>query len=492
MAGWTSLFLSRNHDVDDNDDTTMERQQKRVLTNKTSESPTGRSGKHRLTVIFSFLIGLILFVQIKAWWWVVADGQQQNIDSRTLTTTAKHDKKKKRANDDILTRPFIPVSTIGLPVYTRDMAREAIRSVSWICGNNGQYDEVIIDPLTNVRPIFSFVHVYKAAGSTMRDFFARYSYICQKAWLELISCSNVKSSSIQGDDNWNKCKVNNVLNGRNAKMSIDTEKYPSINNTLLRENIDIFGGHMQIGNGDNIHGRSIMENYPTSQPPLVRHIVFLRDPMTRFISGILYQQKTGKIKNNEKDLDLHGTVNLIKKRVRGSRKLNTYWSKSMNYLLTPIQSEYKAKLALSRKIAGMTSEETRMDVKAMTVIQNLMHYNVIVGMTENMAQSMTILWHVLIPESFLNDERIKMIDSLFEKNILKKEDRNNAQSYKINVSVRDGVSTELVLQELMKDEDFLPIFQEYVKYEQIIHEFALKMHMMQYEEAVNYTSNSVQ
>lgn len=461
-------------------------QQKRVLTNKTSESPTGRSGKHRLTVSISFLIGLILFVQIKAWSWVVADGQRQNIDSRTLTTTAKHDKKKQKANDDILTRPFIPVSTIGLPVYTRDMAIEAIRPVSWICGNNGQYDEVIIDPLTNVRPIFSFVHVYKAAGSTMRDFFARYSYICQKAWLELISCSNVKSSSIQGDDNWKSCKVNNVLDGRNAKMSIDTENYPSVNNTLLRENIDIFGGHMQIGNGDYIHGRSI---------PLVRHIVFLRDPMTRFISGILYQQKTGKIKNNAKDLDLHGTVNLIKKRVRGSRKKNTYWSKSMNYLLTPIQSEYKAKLALARQIAGTTSEENRMDVKAMTVIQNLIHYNVIVGMTENMAQSMTILRHVLISESFSNDERRKMIDGLFEKHILKKEDhkqKNNAHSYKINVSVRDGVSTELVLQELMKDEDFLPIFQEYVKYEQIIHEFALKMHMMQFEEAVNYNASSVQ
>ena len=91
---------------------------------------------------------------------------------------------------------------------------------------------------------------------------------------------------------------------------------------------------------------------------------------------------------------------------------------------------------------------------------------------------------------------MKMIDGLFEKHIiLKKEDHkqnNNAQSYKINVSVRNGVSTELVLQELMKDEDFLPIFQEYVKYEQIIHEFALKMHMMQYAEAVTYNEKSEQ
>ena len=168
----------------------------------------------------------------------------------------------------------------------------------------------------------------------------------------------------------------------------------------------------------------------------------------------------------------------------------------MNYLLTPIQSEDKANLSLSRRIAGMTPEEKRMDVKAMTVIQNLMHYNVIMGMTENMAQSMTILRHVLISGSFSSDNRMKMIDGLFEKHIiLKKEDHkqnNNAQSYKINVSVRNGVSTELVLQELMKDEDFLPIFQEYVKYEQIIHEFALKMHMMQYAEAVTYNEKSEQ
>ena len=472
----------------------MIKQQKRVLTNKTSESPTtGRkSGRHRLivtTVLFAFLIGLIMCLQIKVWSWVVAEGggQRQNIDSRTLTTTAKYDKKKKQGNDDNLTRPFIPVSTIGLPTYTRDMAREAIRPVPWICGNNGQDDEIIIDPLINVRPIFSFVHVYKAAGSTMRDFFARYSYICHKAWLELISCSNIKSSSIRANDNWKKCKVNNVLNGRNANISIDTAKYPSVNNTLLRENIDIFGGHVQIGNGDYIHGNSDMENNPMTQPPLVRHIIFLRDPMTRFISGILYQQKTGKIKNDEKDLDLYGTVKLIKKRVRGSRKKNTYWSKSMNYLLTPIQCENKSNLALSRQIAGMTSEEKRMDVKAMTVIQNLIHYNVIMGMTENMAESMTILRHVLVSEHFSNNDRRKMIDELFDKHILKKED-NDAQTHKINVSVRNGVSTELVLQELRKDEDFLPIFQEYVKYEQIIHEFALKMHMMQYEEAIDYNN----
>jgi hypothetical protein len=44
----------------------------------------------------------------------------------------------------------------------------------------------------------------------------------------------------------------------------------------------------------------------------------------------------------------------------------------------------------------------------------------------------------------------------------------------------------------MRDKYFLPIFKEYVKYEQIIHEFALKMHMMQFEEAVNYNATKEQ
>ena len=50
-----------------------------------------------------------------------------------------------------------------------------------------------------------------------------------------------------------------------------------------------------------------------------------------------------------------------------------------------------------------------------------------------------------------------------------------------NDSQRGGVSTGTVMSELRKDEDFMQEFREYVKYEQIITDFAWQMHSLQYE-----------
>ena len=37
------------------------------------------------------------------------------------------------------------------------------------------------------------------------------------------------------------------------------------------------------------------------------------------------------------------------------------------------------------------------------------------------------------------------------------------------------------MNELMKDDDFMTIFREFVKYEQLIVDFAMDMHLKQYE-----------
>ena len=128
-----------------------------------------------------------------------------------------------------------------------------------------------------------------------------------------------------------------------------------------------------------------------------------------------------------------------------------------------------------------------MDAKALAVIENLLHYNVIMGMAEHLAQSMTILRHVLVSDRFSDDNQQEYIGKVFDKYNIKV-DQDEKLSNKINVSMRDGVSTELVLQQLEKDVDFMLIFQEYVKYEQLIHDFAWEMHMMQFLEATTITS----
>lgn len=469
----------------------MAKQQKRALKAALSESLLRRSngifGAKRyllMRAMLAVLIGMNLFMQMMAWSLVAEKEQRQNTDSRKLAII--DDERIKNQNPH-LTRSFVPVAADGLQMYTREMARRAIRSVPWTCGD----ERVVIDTLTDFRPIFSFVHVFKTAGSTLRDFFKRYSLICRKSWMTLISCSEVKSSSIRANEDWKRCRVKEVVNGRHINIldNVDDAKeetpYPTVNNTILRENIDIYGGHIRIGSGDFIHGGSTATG-SSAQPPPVRHIVFLRDPMTRFVSGILYEQKQGTMK--EGDTGLTGTVKLIKKRVRGSRKANEYWKKSTKYLLTPAQSENIANMTAAMNI-GLTLEENRAYAQALTAIQNLVHYNVIMGMAEQMAQSMTILRHALLSDRFTDDDRREYVDVLFEsydneRSVEKDDKRSNERpKEKINLSERDGVSTALVLGELKKDDDFMPIFQEYVKYEQMINDFATEMHQMQFEEA---------
>lgn len=429
-------------------------------------------------------------MQMMAWSLVTEGEQRQHANGRIPAIV-----------DDEMRNPhpirtYIPAPTISLPTYTRDMARRAIRPVPWTCGDERE----VVDPLTNARPIFSFVHVYKAAGSTLRDFFERYSLICRKSWMVLISCTKVKSSSIRANEDWEGCRVKQVVNGRHVDLhSIDGARaerpYPTVNNTILRDNFDIYGGHIQIGSGDYIHGIPAAD--VLGQSPRVRHVVFLRDPMARFVSGIMYEQKVGSIvTEDDADESLKGTVALIKKRVRGSRKSNAYMTRSFRYLLTPFQDAANMTTTDGRQIAP---EEDAAKAQTLAVIRNLVHYNVIMGMAEQMDKSMIILRHALVSDRYADDDLREYIDDLFgnydnERSTEEKETEQygmiSRPKERFNLSERNGVSTAVVLGELKKDDDFMQIFQEYVKFEWMIHDFACKMHEMQYEEATRLASRN--
>jgi len=376
-------------------------------------------------------------------------------------------------NRDRDSRLLNPVEVASeLPVYSREMASQTIRPAPWTCGER---DENVTDPLSNEKPIFAFVHVYKTAGSTVRWFFMKYSAVCRKSWMVLTSCSGVDPSSIRMKKDWKNCRVKEVVDERiKKKFEHDRQKkrlYPTVNNTVLKENIDIYGGHFRIGAGDHIFGSNRMSS---NQPP-VRHILFLRDPKARFVSGILYLMRN----NNSKTLE--DIAKKIKKEVRHGRKHLAYWEKSLQYLLTPDQ----AKL-----FANMNTTQFTPESKARMAIHNLVHYNVIVGMVERMPQSMTILQHVLKSDHFTGEKREEYIDGLFREFFsdddegVREEGITNSDT-RMNISERKGVSTSSVLEDLRRDMEFMLIFEEYVKYEQIITDFAWKMHLLQYEMAVN-------
>ena len=351
-----------------------------------------------------------------------------------------------------------------LPIYTAEMAAQAIRPAPWICGNPSDSS---LDPITNQKPMFAFVHIYKTAGSTIRTFFQTYAYVCRKGWMCLIGCTKVKSSSIQSAIGWEPCRVKNVID-RNRILEEDNMRdrgrlYLNVNNTVMRENIDIIGGHFRIGTGDYILQRNSDDVYP------VRHIVFLRDPMERFVSGILYERR------REQD-NFAEVIELIKKRVRGSRAAGDYWDKSLTYLLTPGQVEefeIKKSELTHHKSPSLTAKANFAEVKSKAAIHNLFKYNTIVGMTERMDQSMELLKHVLLANA--SEDKVAWLEK----------HTNDTRS---NESKKGAVSTSSVLDELKKDAEFVPVFEEYIKYEEMINRYASKMHSMQYRQLRNEDS----
>ena len=333
-------------------------------------------------------------------------------------------------------------STSSLPFYTEEMAAHAIRPAPWRCGK---------DPLlTKQRPMFSFVHIYKTAGTTMRAYFQTYAHICKKGWMLLVSCTKVTSTSIQSNRNWKNCEVKRAYNRNGVRRKV----YRTANNTVLRDKFDLFGGHTRIGAGDYILKTSSTDNYP------VRHIVFLRDSIDRYISGVLYQNQ--KRKEGWLSTDF---ANMIKERVLASRSSDEYMHNCLNYLLTPSQAEEFDSLE-SKYMENKTADQFA-EMKAMTAINNLIKYNVIMGMTERMPQSMEILKHILMENA-----------SAGQKALLDKRTTNRTS----NASKKGTVSTSSVRRELEKDIEFMSAFEEYVKYEKMINDYAMTMHLKQYEQ----------
>ena len=128
---------------------------------------------------------------------------------------------------------------------------------------------------------------------------------------------------------------------------------------------------------------------------------------------------------------------------------------------------------LKELISNMTSASNstmslsafRAEVTAKRIIQNLCEYNVIIGMTEDMKSSLDILRHVFLGRN----SSMARAEGIF-----------SASGKRVNVSSKGEVSTSAVIEELSKDENFMFLFEEYVKYERMVSDFAWGMHNLQY------------
>ncbi|KAL7441367.1 hypothetical protein ACHAXH_006931 [Discostella pseudostelligera] len=331
----------------------------------------------------------------------------------------------------------------------------------------------------------AFVHVYKAAGTTVRQFFHELAYSCHKTWVSLTRCTGVTPSSIKSRKQWKPCAIEEVADGRRQEK--EQYFYPKSNhfkksyrfapsNPSFEKFVDIYGGHARMGTGDYIFQNS---SHPesSSQGGGVRYIVFLRDPIERYVSGLLYQNNVHK-----RDETLEKIINKVKSRIADERRRNQYWDKSLAYLLTPEQrvAEYRFSADQLRMLESngsippnTTLSSLNAEARAKLAIHNLYEYNAIIGMTESMSESLDILRQVLLngPENELKVQA---------QAVFKKFASSQSEGVTANKSSKKEVSTSAVVAELAKDEEHMQLLLEFVKFERMITDYAWTMHNLQY------------
>lgn len=328
--------------------------------------------------------------------------------------------------------------------YTMDLARQAVRPAQWSCrsdgGNTTSIGREVGNGNINRRTIFSFVHVFKASGSSIRDFLLRLGGICHRGVAVLIHCTDVEWKTVVEGRDWEPCQQKVQLQRNGSVIVGSTEPLQRINNSILETELDVFGGHFKLGVGDKLQAN-------------VRYLTFLREPMSRFVSSKVYTNP---------DLTQKEIVRKIKKAVRDERRHGKYYMRVANYLLTPFQRK-----------------PNDVKAKARQVVRNLVKYNVIVGLTEDMSASMEILRDI-----FDKDRKLaplfKMygLDGSVETAVA---ERSTISRTTMKVKNKSHLSSSAVLQELSEDEKFMKLFSEYVKYEGWIFDNAVAMHRMQHE-----------
>jgi hypothetical protein len=550
---------------------------------------------------------------------------------------------------------------IHIPIYTAAMARDAVQPQWGFCHYRQRIPPSSIrlldddsDPSGNSSSSttttnnkkghnnshnsvkFAFVHIFKTAGSTLREFFYLYSHHCALGWMVLISCTNSRASSSSSrmsmrpntttttspssssssvkDHNtmdryrnpyWEICILKKLLqrdgsflnltdllltqqqlekeedeqqlllllplldHSNQSSSSYNKAKKKKTNKkrvypALVGESVDILGGHFKIGMADDLvqplysstsswqlptfldkkermasihsdttplwnkstHWSSSSFSSSSSPPPpyhsKIRHITFVRQPLPKYVSGKVFHHK--EIQSQEE------IIALIKHEVTHARQAGEYWMRVSNYLLTPLQQQelqQQQQAATTTSHRSSTSPMSSDEYKTQLILKNLVHYNVIVGIVEDMSQSMTILQNILDPDQKMTRlftkyggvgggggggrRRTSLSNTTTTATLeVHQEDAwNNTTTHLVqhntpmdtnsttigidksssssrrHVVNKSRFSTSSILKELQTtDPAFFQEFVEYVKYEQFLYDFAWNMHQQQYQAAI--------
>ena len=300
----------------------------------------------------------------------------------------------------------------------------------WSCKDTGRKKKLV------------FVHLFKTAGSTMRQLLRTYSETCNAGLNIVVRCAPVLPESIRTGKWMRADKVQCNLIQTIYRNNISIKKTGPMNTTHLEESdADILAGHITMGTECDWKDES-------GKHVDVQYLAFFRESTHKYVSAVLFMNPT---------FSFHQAVARIRDQVPKHVKNGEYLDNS-GYLITPAQiDEYRNSTLL-------------MEDNIRLMMKNLKENNVLVGIVERMSESLEMIQDIVDKDGEL--------DSMFESFGKKPAGANATKEMKANKS---KLSSEDVLAELEKDEEFMKVLREFVKYDDIVYRFALDMHMRQYE-----------
>jgi len=223
-------------------------------------------------------------------------------------------------------------------------------------------------------------------------------------------------------------------------------------------------------------------------------VTFFREPVAKYVSGRLYSNRHRNWNFDEAvaeirrgivrsageaaaaDGHMNGTVLPTERRKIG------YYNGYEKYLTTPAQkAQMRAEAGVKRN--GGDSRHERV---AELIEANLVRYNVLVGVVERMADSLSLLQSVLDADRELTDLFRTMVHR--EKEGSGSGRRNGTSSSSGGgppgplVENRSRLSTSAVIERLEADPGISQMLREVLKYEFRLYDFALRLHERQVEQ----------
>jgi hypothetical protein len=322
-----------------------------------------------------------------------------------------------------------------------------------------------------------FIHVFKTAGTTLREVLLRYAVSCHAGIGIVSECSGVSVDSITGTNTTRRRHhwVNGfgTKQGKPCRMKVidrnqkdNTLPNLHVDGRHLHE-LDILAGHLSLGVGSawsSAAALSEKNHFKHKGNDEVQYIAFFRNAIDKFVSGVMYQKK-------DQHYSFHDIVDLIRKRVQGELEQHKYREGYSAYLLTP-QQKQRFYGAHSSRRSSTIEERTRQ------ILSNLEHENILVGLVERMSESLELIQYVLDSDYELTPlfESFGMIT-----NGMENEESTTRRKSEVKKNNLSKFSTSSVIEELQKDREFSDLLTEYVKYDALIYSHALKLHTLQYQ-----------